>query len=622
MKHDDVQVRRIGRSQNAVIGVIVGALIAVVVLLTLVLEGGALLATGELAPGGFNPGAIVMGFIRGGQWNWGHTVSVGLVALVAAGVAYGLLRARRRRPAKVRGDQRAKHMGSARSFTKEAVQQHAAAAQLSDDGVVGLPLGEVISTGETFWVGFRDGALGEMGPGSGKTAACVVPGTLHAPGPVWVTSNKVDVAALLYSSRERGRTFIFDPQQIAQMDPLFFYDPLRDIRDGRTTRVRPDGSTTILDQRQTRSTALAAELANSSRPVDAKTDAFFDPAGRRLLANLMLAAAVEELPITQVLSWAFKPDSQRPGDILRQHGLILAAESYESVQNLYHETRDSVFETASNIISFLQDDAGQAWVQRMGPDDNRPEFVPSEFVRSEADLMICLSREGIGSFGPVLAAMTNATIRAGEDYAASLPAGRLPVPAVFQLDEVANVCRIQALPDLVSHVGSRGIFSAPYLQSAAQGRAAWGNDGWDKLFGATTVRLIGRGLIDIKHLQDMSAAIGEQPVMRYTTGSSGGGPFSRNNSVSSNEHWTMEPIMSVADLVSLPQWRAVVIPSGERAALLRLRPYFDDPELDARVARSKAAFLALRPQLAGAVAAAEAEDIGDPVAVDAEPQAS
>ncbi len=43
--------------------------------------------------------------------------------------------------------------------------------------------------------------------------------------------------------------------------------------------------------------------------------------------------------------------------------------------------------------------------------------------------------------------------------------GRLPVPLVMVLDEAANVCRIRELPDLYSHLGSRGVVVQTVLQS-------------------------------------------------------------------------------------------------------------------------------------------------------------
>lgn len=613
MSKDQVRVRVEGQNPTTRTLQWFAALVVPTLAFVLIIELASLLRTGEWAAGGWNPLTILTTFLfREREWTGDHTLAAVLVAAVLAVLALLAALAVRlapRQQTKTRVDDKAKHLGKAAAFTETAVRKHAEDAQLSDAGVIGLAVARVVSTGKQFWVGFRDGLIALMGPGSGKTAAMVVTGALDAPGPVWVTSNKPDVVAALLTSRaDKGRTFVFDPQQIANMEPEFFYDPLSDIRAGLTQRTGRGGGVYDLDQRDTRATELAQQFARSSRPADAKTDAYFDSAGQALLANLLLAAAIERLPLTRVLEWTFSATNKVAAGILRKHGKTSAYKQVEGIQDLHPETRDSVYQTASTIVGFLKNEAGRTWIERVGPDDDRPEFDPDRFVRSSGDMMICLSREGVGSFGPILAAMTNATIRAAENYAATCQGGRLPVPMVMQLDEVANVCRITGLPDLVSHVGSRGIFIAPYLQSPAQGRAAWGADGWDKLFGASVVRILGRGLIDIKFLEEMSKAIGDQPVVRHTTSHSHGGRQGGNRTY--NSQWSDKPIMPVSELVSLPQWRAVSVASGERAALLELIPYFRRDDLREKVARSKQAFLADHPELEGVIEAAEESDEG------------
>jgi len=59
------------------------------------------------------------------------------------------------------------------------------------------------------------------------------------------------------------------------------------------------------------------------------------------------------------------------------------------------------------------------------------------------------------------------------------------------LDEAANVCRIDALPDLYSFFGSQGISVTTILQSYKQGVRVWGRDGMDALWSAATVAIAG-----------------------------------------------------------------------------------------------------------------------------------
>ena len=88
-----------------------------------------------------------------------------------------------------------------------------------------------------------------------------------------------------------------------------------------------------------------------------------------------------------------------------------------------------------------------------------------------------LSREGEGSSAPLVTALTAAVLEAAEAKAAASVGGRLALPLLAVLDEVANVCRWRELPDLYSHYGSRGIVVLAVLQSWAQGEGCWENKG-------------------------------------------------------------------------------------------------------------------------------------------------
>lgn len=81
-----------------------------------------------------------------------------------------------------------------------------------------------------------------------------------------------------------------------------------------------------------------------------------------------------------------------------------------------------------------------------------------------------LSKEGAGTAGPLVTALTVATVEAAESYAVVSPGGRLAVPLVSVLDEAANVCRWKSPPDQYSHYGSRGIVLMTILQSVHRAR--------------------------------------------------------------------------------------------------------------------------------------------------------
>jgi hypothetical protein len=90
------------------------------------------------------------------------------------------------------------------------------------------------------------------------------------------------------------------------------------------------------------------------------------------------------------------------------------------------------------------------------PKRHPSRFVPETFVTS-IQTLYSLSKEGAGIAGPLVTALTAATIEAAEEHAARSRGGRLATPLLAVLDEAANVCRWKDLPDLYSHYGSRGI---------------------------------------------------------------------------------------------------------------------------------------------------------------------
>jgi type IV secretory pathway TraG/TraD family ATPase VirD4 len=166
------------------------------------------------------------------------------------------------------------------------------------------------------------------------------------------------------------------------------------------------------------------------------------------------------------------------------------------------------------------------------------------------------------------------------------PHGRLPVPIVCVLDEVANVCRWQGLPAQFSHYGSAGIFLVAILQNWSQGIGAWKQAGMQQLWDAATIRLVGAGIADRAHLGDIAQLIGERFTPRKSSGISTGGKSSR----SVNTSFDRELILSIDELAGLPSGRMIVIPSGEYPILARTVPWFRRPVMADKVATSIATY--------------------------------
>ena len=116
-----------------------------------------------------------------------------------------------------------------------------------------------------------------------------------------------------------------------------------------------------------------------------------------------------------------------------------------------------------------------------------------------------------------MTALCAAVLEAAERLAARSAWGRLPVPLVAALDEVANVCRIRALPDLYYHYGGRGILLLAVLQSWSQGVEVWGEKGMAKLWSSANIKTYGGGVSEPGFLDALSRLVGDHDVATRST---------------------------------------------------------------------------------------------------------
>jgi type IV secretory pathway TraG/TraD family ATPase VirD4 len=483
---------------------------------------------------------------------WGWASAAVTVAIVAALVGVGVYLVTTRLGRGHRADKIARQLAprSDRSRLGPAARLRESARLVPGAASwQGSPLGRIIPGRQLATAGPEDVSIDVWGARAGKTTKRVIPAILDAPGAVLATSNKRDVPDATASARgEFGRTWLFDPQGLAGSgQPTFTYNPLDAVTDVSAAQ------------------RLAAIFESSTREPGARTDAHWDTAGRDLLAWLFLAAAVDRQPIGQAWEWLANPDDTTPAALLRQAGHDGPATAAEGVLGQPDKMRGSTYGTAQRMARALVNPQLLAWVT---PSPDLPTFDPSSFPQSP-DTLYALSKEGEGSGGPFVAALTAHVCEAAERQAAASPAGRLPVPLTVELDEAANIVRWPELPKLYSHYGSRGILLHTYLQSWTQGAEAWGEYGIRALWSAATIRVLGAGVADEKFLTEFSALIGDHDewiLQSAYTGRHGERQLSRG--------LRKERTLAVSDLASLPKDRAIVIASGSRPVVIETTPYY------------------------------------------------
>ena len=445
---------------------------------------------------------------------------------------------------------------------------------------VGLALGSLhagvghTGVGPVLYSSWEDVVLAYMAPRSGKSTALAIPAVLSAPGAAIATSNKADVwaaTAVIRANETSQRVWTFDPQHIAWAPRTWWWDPLSDLTSVEEAERFAGHFVLTVD--------------------DERSKDIWGPAAQELLAALLLAARGCGGTMHDVYDWLNDEANPTPVEVLRDAGYRGIAASLAGTQGSPPETRGSVYFTARVAAKCLRNPEITAWITP--PVEQYPsvpsaieQFRPAEFPTSRQTLYL-LSKDGGGSAAPLVAALTDRVMRAAT-LAAERAGGRLDPPMVVVLDEAANICRIADLPQLYSHLGSRGVIPLTILQSHAQGVSVWGETGMRALLGAATVKVVGSGIDDAGFAEDLSRLIGDHDVTTVSL-STGDGRMSRSRSV------RQQRILPAASIRALPKGQALVWLTGTKVAMIHTLPWYSGPraaEISGQVAAAEATLTA------------------------------
>ena len=427
-------------------------------------------------------------------------------------------------------------------------------------GECGITLGRLLPKGPVLQSTWEDVVLAIMAPRAGKTTALAVPMVLDAPGAVVATSNKSDLMATTAAARtKRGRVWVFDPQGIAVFPQRYWWNPLA-------------GVATVPDANR-----LAKQFVQEVRSASSQSD-FWVSAAEDLLTSLILAAAVSGRSMATVYEWLNDSGRSAPRNELIKHGFTAIATALSGRQSGAVETREGIYETARTAAQCLRDPQIMAWITPPAEASDCPLFDPDAFAAG-SDTLYLLSKEGGGSAAPLVAAFVDRVIRAGTKRAEQA-AGRMDPPLLLCLDECANIVKISDLPDLYSHLGSRGIIPVTILQSAEQGERVWSREGFATLWSAATVKVIGAGIDSAKLAEDISKLIGDHDVVVRST--------SHGRDSTASTSLRQQRIIPADRVRSLPKGRALVLATGVRVALVQGLPWYEADNAH-RIARDLAA---------------------------------
>ena len=430
----------------------------------------------------------------------------------------------------------------------------------------GLLLGDLkrpAGRGPALFASWEDTLIAFMAPRSGKTTALGIPYVLSAPGAVVATSIKADLwAATAQLRAESGSTvWLFDPQRITGGDQPWWWNPLAGLATVEAAHRLASHFVLTID--------------------DSTRRDLWGPAAQDLLCAVLLAAASSRPVAARVRPVAGRrrvPDPRRTA----RHSRL----SRPGLEPARHAAR-----RPGNPRRHLPDrpDRGQMPERRGHHALGHPAgwqdpagLDPAAFAASRDTLYLLTESRSAAS--PLIAALTDCVMRAGRRQA-ERTGGRLDPPMVVVLDEAANICRIADLPELYSHLGSRGMVPVTILQSYQQGVAVWGEPGMAALWGASTKKVIGAGIDDPRHARDLATLVGQHDVPVASV-SYGDGRASRQVSL------RRQDILEAADIRALPPGSALLLATGARPALISLRPWYTGPHaarITAAIAQAEAA---------------------------------
>jgi len=501
---------------------------------------------------------------------FGVTVVVIFAALFTVG-ALGAARVRRRSAARGRGLAHGSELFpfSARSMVKRS--KTILGAHDRDPSRSGVLLGKEKFSKREIWIPKESTLLVIAPPRSGKTSGTVAPAVIAHDGPVVATGVRDDIMMWTHPWRQHmtGPMWLCEPMR----------EPGRALPDGvQAVRWSPLRGCHDMVQARLRAEALFAAVAEGG-----SDDTFWRNNGQALLSAYLLAAALQDGVMSDVVHWADRDTDASPVEAIRavadtldpgldQASLMSAAAQLEA--SIAQDPRYKAGVTGQ-VLQALEP-FRLPRIQEMCNISITDSFDPASFVTTPATIWMLGSDSQQRQSAGVCTALTSAIAEAARDAARRSPNGRLRPPLLLALDEAVNVAPIPRLDQLLSTGGGSGLQTIVVLQSMAAARNAWGKEMGDALLDFNNAKLVLGGLSDAQDLQDLSALLGQREEM--TTQVSRDGRIGILEAGNHSYSWRQVPVMRPDEIRSLrseDKGEALLIARSARGIMLRQPRIFD-----------------------------------------------
>jgi len=412
-------------------------------------------------------------------------------------------------------------------------------------------------------------------PRSGKTSAVVIPALLGAPGAVVSTATKRDVLDATWRARARvGQVWLFDPSG----EDLELPREIRRLCWSPVTAAATWDAALLMARAMAAATSPGRGTSNEDHWRERST---------ALLAPLLYAAKLGELPIDGVLAWVLRQELEAAKLVLDDHHATVAGDVLAGIDKTDARERSSIFSATAGVLAAYNADATRKT-------SSRPNFDPRRFVGSSDTVYVTAPAHRQALCAPLVVGLLEQIRHATYQRAACGADG----PPVFMcLDEVANIAPIHDLPALVSEAGGQKLHVMACLQDLSQARSRWGEAAADGFLSLFQTKLMLSGIADGRTLEAVSLALGEydRQLVSYTVGRSQSealfpGPGQRTESVS--YHTQRQRTLPPGEVARLPGGHALLL-RGTGWGLVRLAPWYSAEPWVTVAGRSRTGAVAL-----------------------------
>ena len=323
-------------------------------------------------------------------------------------------------------------------------------------------------------------------PRSGKTSGLVIPAVLEHEGPLVTTSVRSDVREQTIARRRQlGHVSVWDPFG-THTDS---WNPIQGCKDwGRALQVA-------------RWLTQAVDLGSGGNTE------YFAQEAQGMIGPLLHAAALSGRTVIDVYNWILEREESEPEAILIANNAYDANRRLENVYSYTERQRDGIIGMAASYLQIYAHPSAQRASHANGLITPEALFAPGE----ANTLYIVAGREYQKLLAPLVVTLLSSMLHyLSEEENKGLP--QKP-PALFALDETANIAPLSNLPQILS----TSLPSARFItvwHSVAQIHATYKEDVANALLGLSLAKVFLGSITDQFTVRELTGMLGEETTNR------------------------------------------------------------------------------------------------------------